>query len=69
MDAIVIWPVGRRSVDKDAVFKMLLDCLVSANVIPDDSPKVCQPGLVHYAKATAAHEAWGTVINLSEAFF
>lgn len=66
VNVVVIWPIGRRMTDKDSLFKILLDCLVSSRIIPNDSPKFCQPGQIHYARAAARHDQYGTLVNLSE---
>ncbi len=51
VDLLVTLGPGQRSPDRDAWWKSLLDALVHAKQLVDDSPRWCVPGSVTYDRA------------------
>lgn len=51
VDLRVVLPKGQRAWDPDAMWKGLLDALVSASLLVDDNPKWCQLGEVVYLRS------------------
>lgn len=47
---LVVWPAGQRSVDKDALYKSLLDALVHSGALKNDSAAWCEPERPRYAR-------------------
>lgn len=50
---LIVLGKGQKKMDEDNLWKSLLDALVNAGVLVDDSPKWCQRGTVSYARGDA----------------
>lgn len=61
---LIVPPKARRC-DRDAFWKVALDCLKRAGAIVDDSPNYCTPGAVTYSRSESA-EHWGTLVYLED---
>lgn len=51
VDLRLVLPLRGRAIDRDNAFKVLLDSLVHAQLLVDDSPKWCVPGEVVYLRS------------------
>ena len=61
----LVMPPGQRRPDRDAYWKSLLDALVHAGLLHDDSPLWCLVGPVTYSRGEGP-DVWGTLVLMED---